>query len=340
MQKVIVKDSGPLTTVQDSGRFGYQKFGMPTAGVMDKYSYKIANLLVDNKEDEAVLEYTLKGPKLKFENDAIIAVTGAESIVKVNGEKIKMWQSHYIEKGSVLEISPAKQGLRGYISFKNGLEIPEIMGSKSTYLRGNLGGYEGRKLKDGDVLKINKKVSRESYALKSLEKKYRPDFSQKKIRVILGPQDDYFTQNGISKFFNGEFKVSTQADRMGYRLEGPEIEHKDGADIISEGIAEGSIQIAGNGKPIIMLADSQTTGGYTKIATVIKSDIDIVSQKRPGDLISFEKIDLKKAQKLIKKRKEIYESIKKKDYKLSDPKYYNIKINNKAFDVKLREIRQ
>jgi biotin-dependent carboxylase-like uncharacterized protein len=340
MQKVIVKDGGPLSTVQDSGRFGYQKFGMPTAGAMDKYSYKIANLLVDNKEDEAVLEYTLKGPKLKFGNDAIIAITGAESIVKVNGEKIKMWQSHYIEKDSILEILPAQKGLRGYVAFKSGFDLPKIMGSKSTYLRGNLGGYEGRKLKNGDILKINKKLSRKNYVFKSLDKKHRPDFSQKKIRVILGPQDDCFTQNGISKFFNSEFKISTQADRMGYRLEGPEIEHKNGADIISEGIAEGSIKVAGNGKPIIMLADSQTTGGYTKIGTVITTDIDIVSQKRPGDLISFEKLDLKKAQKLLEKRKEIYDNIKNKDYKLSEPKYYNIKIDDKDFDVELKEIRQ
>lgn len=340
MQKVLVKNGGPLTTVQDLGRFGYQKFGMPTAGVMDKFSYKIANLLVDNEEDEAVLEYTLKGPNLKFEEDAIISVTGAESLVKLNDKKIKMWKSHYIEKGSVLEISSTKKGLRGYIAFKSGFNLPEIMGSKSTYLRGNLGGYEGRKLKSGDVLEISEKVFRKNYNLKSLDKKNRPDFSQKNIRVIMGPQDDFFSQKGISKFLKREFKVSSQADRMGYRLEGPKIEHKNGADIITDGIAEGSIQVSGNGKPIIMLADSQTTGGYTKIATVITIDIDIVSQKKPGDLIAFEKIDLKTAQKLIKKRKEIYESIKKQNKELTSSKYYNIKVNGEKYDVELREIIQ
>ena len=340
MQKVLVKDSGPLTTVQDLGRFGYQKFGMPTAGAMDKFSYKIANLLVDNKEDDAVLEYTFKGPNLKFEEDAIIAVTGAENTVKINGKKIKMWKSHYIEKGSTLEISSAQKGLRGYISFKSGFDLPEIMGSKSTYLRANLGGYEGRKLKNGDVLEINKKISRDNYTLKSLEKKYRPDFSQRNIRVILGPQDDSFSKEGISKFLKDEFKVSSQADRMGYRLEGPKIDHKDGADIITDGIAEGSIQVSGNGKPIIMLADSQTTGGYTKITTVITVDIDIVSQKKPGDLITFEKIDIKTAQKLFKKRKEIYESIKKQNKKLTNSKHYNIRVSGENYEVELREIIQ
>ncbi|MGM0437707.1 MAG: biotin-dependent carboxyltransferase family protein [Bacillota bacterium] len=340
MQKILVKNGGPLTTVQDLGRFGYQKFGMPTAGAMDKFSYKIANLLVENQEDEAVLEYTLKGPNLKFEKDAIIAVTGAESLVKLNGKKIKMWKSHYIEKGSTLEISSTEKGLRGYIAFKSGFDLPEIMGSKSTYLRGNLGGYEGRKLKSGDVLEISEKVFREDYNFKSLEKKYRPDFSQRNIRVIMGPQDDCFSKEGISKFLKGEFKVGSQADRMGYRLEGPKIEHKDGADIITDGIAEGSIQVSGNGKPIIMLADSQTTGGYTKIATVITNDIDIVSQKKPGDLIAFEKIDLKTAQKLIKKRKEIYESIKKHNRKSTKSKHYNIKVNGEKYDVELKEIIQ
>ena len=340
MTEILVEDSGPLTTVQDKGRFGYQKFGMPTAGAMDKFSYKIANLLVENKNDEAVLEYTLKGPELRFKEDAIISVTGAKSIVKINGKKIKMWKSHYIEKGSILEISPVEKGMRGYIAFKSGFNLPEIMGSKSTYLRASLGGYEGRELKNGDILKINKNVSRDNYTLKSLEKKHRPDFSQKKIRIIMGPQDDYFTKKGVSEFLHGEFKVSSQADRMGYRLEGPKIEHKDGADIITDGIAEGSIQVSGNGKPIIMLADRQTTGGYAKIATVITVDIDIVSQKKPGDLIIFEKIGLKKAQKLLKRRRKLYKNIKKQDQQLKDSKHYNIKINGEKYEVEVREIIQ
>jgi len=339
MPKLLVQDSGPLTTVQDRGRFGYQKFGMPTAGAMDKFSYKIANLLVGNKE-EGVLEYTYNGPKLKFEQDAIIAVTGAKSEVKLNGKNIKMWQSQYIKKGDILQILPSQKGLRGYIAFKSGFNLPETMGSKSTYLRADLGGYEGRKLENGDVLEINNEVTKKNYTFKSLEKAYRPDFSKNKIRVIMGPQDDYFTKSGISKFLEGEFKVSNQADRMGYRLEGPKIEHEDGADIISEGIAEGSIQVAGNGKPIIMLADRQTTGGYTKIATVITVDIDLVSQKKPGDLMFFEKIDLKSAQKLLNKRKEIYKNIKKQNRQLTDSKHYNIKINGEKHEVELREIIQ
>lgn len=305
METILIKKGGPLTTIQDRGRFGFQKFGMPTAGAMDKYSYKIANLLVGNYNEEAVIEYTLKGPKIEFLEDAIISITGAKSKVFIDGQKIKMWKSHFVKKGSILEISRVEEGLRGYIAFKNGLDLPKIMGSYSTYLRGELGGYKGRKLKNGDKLKLNRKVEKNEFKERKLVKNDRPDFSQKEIRVIMGPQDDYFTNKGISDFLKEEFEVSSQADRMGYRLKG-EIEHKDGADIISDGIAPGSVQVTGDGKAIIMLADRQTTGGYTKIATVITVDLDLVVQKKPGDIITFKKVSLEKAHDLLKKREEFY----------------------------------
>ncbi len=338
MTKIIVKDGGPLTTVQDEGRYGYQKFGMPTAGAMDKYSYKIANFLVENNGNEAVLESTLKGPKLKFESNAIIAVTGAKSKVKIDGKKIKMWKSHYIKKGSILEISMSKKGLRNYIAFKGGLDLPKVMDSKSTYLRGKLGGYKGRKLKNGDKLKLNKEVEKNNFEEKKLAKKDKPNFSQKEVRVIMGPQDNYFTNKGISNFLKEDFKVSSQADRMGYRLKGKDIEHKDGADIISDGIAPGSIQVSGDGKAIIMLADRQTTGGYTKIATVISVDLDIVSQKKPGDLITFKKVSLSEAHNLLKKREEIYKKIRTKNVELSSTKSYKIRVEGEEYEVELREI--
>lgn len=338
MQTILIKKGGPLTTIQDRGRFGFQKFGMPTAGAMDKYSYKIANLLVGNSKDEAVIEYTLKGPKIEFQEDAIISITGAKSKVTIDGQKIKMWKSHYIEKGSILEISRVEKGLRGYISFKSGLDLPKIMGSNSTYLRGKLGGYEGRKLQKGDQLNAKRQINKKDFNKKVINQKDLPDFSQKEIRVIMGPQDDYFTDKGIADFLNEDFEVSSQADRMGYRLRGKKIEHKDGADIISDGIAPGSIQVSGDGKAIIMLADRQTTGGYTKIATVISVDLDIISQKKPGDLITFRKVSLKKAHNLIKEREEVYKKLESKKEELSSTKSYKIRVEGKEYDVKLREI--
>ena len=338
MKAIKIKNGGPLTTVQDEGRFGYQKFGMPVAGAMDKFSFKIANLLVGNKKNKAVLEYTVKGPKLEFIKNSVIAITGANAVPKINGKSIPMWTSIFIKKGSILSFGNAKKGLRGYIAFKNGIKIPEVMGSRATYLRGEIGGFEGRKLKSEDVLELRKDVAKSDFCKKCLPKKYRPNFSQNKVRVIMGPQDNYFSEKGLSNFLNEKFKVSSQADRMGYRLNGPQIEHKNGADIISDGIAAGSIQVSGDGKPIIMLADRQTTGGYTKIATVITVDLDIVAQKRPGDSLNFEKISLEEAQKLLKERRGMYNKIKKKEEKLGSSKHYNIKIDGEEFEVELQEI--
>ncbi len=338
MRAIKIKNGGPLTTIQDKGRFGYQKFGMPVAGAMDKFSFKIANLLVGNKKNEAVIEFTVKGPKLEFIKDSVISITGVNAVPKIDGKSIPMWTSIFIKKGSILSFGNAKKGLRGYIAFKNGIKIPEVMGSRSTYLRGEIGGFKGRKLKSEDVLEVRKDVDESDFSERYLPKKYRPNFSQNKVRVIMGPQDNYFSEKGLSDFLNGKFKVSSQADRMGYRLKGPHIEHKNGADIISDGIALGSIQVSGDGKPIIMLADRQTTGGYTKIATVITVDVDIVAQKRPGDSLNFKKISLETAQALLRERREIYNKIEKKKMKLSSSKHYNIKIDGEEFEVELQEI--
>ena len=338
MKAIKVIKGGPLTTVQDEGRVGYQKFGMPVAGAMDKFSYKMANLLVDNKENEAALEFTMMGPELKFMEDAVIAITGANAEAKIDGKPITMWRSVYVKKGSVLSFSRTQSALRGYIAFKSGLDLKEIMGSKSTYLRGKLGGHNGRKLKEADILEINENVKKDEFQEKYLAKEHRPNFDQSEIRVIMGPQDDYFIEKGIDNFLNEKFKVSSQADRMGYRLQGSSIEHKDGADIISDGIAPGSVQVPGDGKAIIMLADRQTTGGYTKIATVITVDIDKVAQKKPGDTIYFKKVNLDSAQKLLKERQKIFKEIKKEKKKYASPKYYNIKLDGEQFNVKVEEI--
>ncbi|MGM0410189.1 MAG: KipI antagonist, partial [Bacillota bacterium] len=215
---------------------------------------------------------------------------------------------------------------------------PEIMGSRSTYLRGELGGYEGRKLKKRDQLNAKRKIDKKDFNKKTIKQNDFPDFSQKEIRVIMGPQDDYFTNKGITDFLKEDFKVSSQADRMGYRLKGEEIEHKDGADIISDGIAPGSVQISGDGKAIIMLADRQTTGGYTKIATVISVDLDILSQKKPGDLITFKKVSLSEAHNLLKKREEVYKKLELQKEELSPTKSYKIKVEGEEYEVELQEI--
>lgn len=309
---IEIQQSGLYTSVQDFGRVGYQNVGFSVCGAMDKKSLTIANLLVDNKEDEAGLEITLIGPTMKFTEENFIAITGGDLNPKINGEKISMYEAIFVKKNDVLTFENAKIGARAYVAFSGGLDIERVMGSKSTNVKCSLGGYKGRILKDRDFIKFS---SPKNYLQNYLSRNL--DFSLKKenevvLRVILGPQDDAFTQKGIATFLSDKFEVTKDFDRMGCRLDGPIIEHKSSADIISDGIVLGSIQVPSHGKPIIMLSDRQTTGGYTKIATVISVDIGKLVQSKTGDKIRFEEISLEKAQQLY--RDEIKEIKKIKNY--------------------------
>lgn len=300
--KIKIIKSGLLTTVQDKGRYGYQQFGVPVSGVMDSFSHRVSNLLVGNNTFESVLEATLLGPTIEFENDSVIAITGADLLPKVNGKEICMWKSIYIKKGDILSFNSIKSGCRSYISFAGGIDVPLVMGSKSTYIKGNIGGYEGRALISGDVLKIgNPKDDLKNLKGRTIHNKYKPVYTDKiNIRVILGPQDKYFTSEGIQSFLSKEYIVTNECDRMGYRLDGIPIQHINGADIISDGIAFGAIQVPDNGKPIIMMADRQTIGGYTKIANIISYDLSKIAQAKPGDKIRFESITIKESHTILK----------------------------------------
>jgi biotin-dependent carboxylase-like uncharacterized protein len=338
MSIIKIKNPGPLTTVQDKGRYGYQKYGMPVAGVMDAFSYKMANLLVGNEENEAVLEFTFQGPKIEFKENSIIAITGADAQPCINDRQVSMWESLYVEKGSTLSFSGLKSGFRGYISFKSGIKVPEVMGSKSTYLRGGLGGFAGRKLEKGDSIEICSSVEKGSFKERYLPQEYVPVYSDDQIRVILGPQEECFTEKGLNTFLSETFQITSQADRMGYRLEGATIEHETSADILSDGIAPGSIQVPGHGKPIVMLADRQTTGGYTKIATVITVDINKIVQMKPGSSVDFAVTSQKKAEQLLKKQKSIYNKIKNNGVKYGPKKKLRIKIDGQNFETEIEEI--
>ena len=289
-----VKNPGLLTTVQDIGRFGFEKFGMPVAGAMDSYALQVANILVGNAPHEGGLEVSFIGLTLTFEGQGLIAITGADLGATLNGQQIKPWQSLQVNSGDELKFAALKKGCRAYLAVQGGFDIPYVMGSKSTYLRGSIGGYKGRKLLMGDELKSNeikKKLSPEI-----LPEEFIPSYENKTIRVILGPQADYFSTDERSNFLCSTYKITNQYDRMGYRLEGPSIKHNKGPDIISDGIVPGSIQVPGHGQPIIMLADCQTAGGYSKIATVISVDLPILAQLMPGNEVNFEEVTIEKAQ--------------------------------------------
>lgn len=310
MSKIKVIAPGLCTTIQDAGRVGYQQFGVPVSGVMDKYSFLVANYLVGNEEEKAVLEIPYLGPTLEFDFDVTIAITGGNLTPKLNNNDIEMWRSINIKAGDKLSFKGLKSGVRAYIAFSADIDVPLVNGSKSTLMKAKLGGLEGRQLKKGDELLFSnvRVLNKENI----LPKEYIPNFAHSnEIRVVLGPQEDYFTEAGIKTFFSSEYTISKNSDRMGMRLEGAKIEHKNKADIISDATVFGSIQVPGDGMPIVLLADRQTTGGYSKIGTVIHCDLPKLVQMSPNDKISFKEISVEKAQEEYKKFYENLAQIKK-----------------------------
>ena len=298
---IRILKGGMYTTVQDLGRTGYQSQGFPVAGVMDVRSFKIANLLLDNPENEAVLEFTLIGPTLEFTSATIVAITGGDFQPEVNGEPAPMYTALYMNKGDILKFKSARTGSRGYIAFSSYLDIPVVMGSRCTNTKSGIGGFKGRKLQAGDY--INFRIKRRYLPFFLSRKLELDEFDQEEaeIRVIMGPQDDMFSRQGIETFLNSEYTVTSDFDRMGCRLEGPFIAQKETSDIISDGTVFGSVQVPSHGKPIILLADRQTTGGHAKIATVASVDIPKVVQRKTDHKIRFRAITVEEAQELYLK---------------------------------------
>lgn len=307
---IRVLKAGMLTTVQDLGRTGYQSQGFSVAGVMDVRSFKIANLLLDNPENEAVLEFTLIGPTLQFTSATIIAITGGDFTPTINGEPVPMYEAVYVNRGDILKFGSARTGSRGYLAFSSYLDVPVVMGSRCTNLKSRIGGFKGRKLKDEDYIGFRMK---RRYLPYFLSRKLRPDdFSAENetLRVVLGPQDEMFGKQGIDTFLSQEYTVTSDFDRMGCRLEGPFIAAKDQVDMISDGIAYGSVQVPSHGKPIILLSDRQTTGGYPKIATVASVDIPKLVQRKTDHKIRFTAISVQEAQKLYREEEKAYEKMR------------------------------
>jgi biotin-dependent carboxylase-like uncharacterized protein len=297
-----------FTTVQDLGRYGYQQFGVPVAGAMDEFALRAANLLVGNAEDEAGLEVTLLGPTLELLEDAVVAITGGDLEATANGVPLPLWESVELKKGAQIAFGRPRSGARAYIAVAGGIDVPKIMGSKSTYVRGKFGGFHGRVLERGDEIPVGR-ISVPTPGRK-LPAHLRP-VQARVARVILGPQDDHFTPESIQVFLSSEYRISPVSDRMGYRLEGPKLKHRGGPDIISDAIPPGAIQVPGHGTPIVMLADRQTTGGYAKIATVISADLRVLAQLRPGDTVSFKAVSMAEAVAALQEQETVLEAIRR-----------------------------
>ncbi|AKL94787.1 allophanate hydrolase subunit 2 [Clostridium aceticum] len=342
MSKISIVKPGLMTTIQDQGRTGYQHFGMPVAGAMDIYSLQLANLLVGNQRFEAALEITLMGPEIFFHDTRTVAITGGEISITVNDRLVPMYQTIYLQKGDTLKLANVSVGSRSYLAISGGFHIEKVMGSYATYMRGNIGGFHGRKLMTGDEIPLNQEKHQGYIGTRRVPVPLIPDLHTKNIRVIMGPEDAAFTEEGKRVFQRSEYQVSNQSDRMGYRLEGPKIQHVSEADIISGGINLGAIQVPGEGVPIIMMADRQTTGGYTKIANVISIDIPLVAQKKPGDSIKFDVITVEEAQMLLRQKekelKNLEEEFRFMSKKIHSVKEYLIKVKENSYHVRVEEI--
>jgi len=297
---------GAHTTVQDFGRFGYQQLGVPVSGALDSESLRLANALVRNPPDMAGLEILYQGPTLEVTAEsARVAISGFGAMIQVLSDtvyNIGPWASVLLKRGQIFRITLDGTVSSCYLACEGGFDLPVCLNSFSTYVRGKLGGFHGRPLKIGDELRLKIKTSPEGEDLR-LPKP--PDFSQEQsIRITWGLQHDMFKEESQQSFLNEPFTILPESDRMGYRIDGPKLYHRDSYDIVSDGIATGAIQVPGNGQPIILLADHQTTGGYPKIATVISADIPALGRLRPGDTINFSVVTIEEAEKIRRHKEE------------------------------------
>lgn len=280
MSDLIVESCGALTTLQDAGRFGFRRYGVSTAGAMDREALARANALVGNAPDAAAIEFCLMGGTFRIDGAAaLIAVAGSGCAVTIGARAIEPDTSVRVEAGDRIAVGPMRGGVYAYLAIAGGFQRTAEMGSLSVHRRSGVG---GRPLAAGDRLPIA-----DNFDTQPLRLSPASPATQDAIRIMLGPQDDLFTSQAIETLLSAEFRISAQVDRMGCRLEGPKIEHAGGFNIVSDGIVAGHIQVPGDGQPIVLLRDSQTTGGYPKIATIITADIGWFSQLPPGSPVRF-----------------------------------------------------
>jgi antagonist of KipI len=336
---LCIQEPGFYTTVQDRGRHGYRAYGMPLAGALDHYSFAVANLLTGNRQDAAVLEMTAKGPTISFECDAMAALTGAEMDIHLNDEKLENWSSFFVSSGSTLTSGSVKSGMRTYLALRGGIDVPTFLTSRSTYARGALGGHKGRALAKGDMLQPGRETDKKA-SIVSLPGRFIPYYGEETVlRALRGPRDDAFTDKALSLFFSRPYTVSNESDRMGYRLQaGPRLEFKAGPDIVSEPVTPGSVQVPGDGLPIILMADSHTTGGYNRIATVISVDLPLIAQTAPGGNIRFAEVTEKEALEALHREKTMLDEIAlwlEKGCRNEKPAAFRVRVDDAHYQVRL-----
>ena len=318
---IRVRQPGLLTTVQDTGRFGEYAIGMPPSGAMDVFSYQVGNYLVGNEDGAAGLEITYFGPELEFTEDAVIAITGAEMPPKINGEEAATWEVLQVSSGDVLSFDYLKNGARSYLAIAGGIDVPVFLHSRSTYTLIGLGGHEGRALQEGDELEIGETSDTSGRVGMAVAQEQIPTYSKEtELRVMIGLASYRLTEESMEEFLNTEWTVTPDADRVGYRYKGGELEFiereqpagagADQANVVDFGYPVGSIQVPGGVEPIVLMNDAVTGGGYATIGTVISVDRDKLAQTKTNDKTRFRSVDLEEALKARKERRQQMEEIK------------------------------
>ncbi|WP_435157884.1 biotin-dependent carboxyltransferase family protein [Haladaptatus sp. DFWS20] len=303
---IQILEPGLSTTVQDSGRYGNYHIGMPPSGAMDQYAHKVANYLVGNDEDAATLEMTYAGADMEFTEDTVVAITGAAMSPKLDGDSMPQWTAVQVEAGTVLSCEFATEGVRSYLAVAGGIDVSKIMGSRSTYTLIGIGGHEGRELEEGDELPIGDTDDGTTLVGSQIDDEYVPDYANDNtIRVVMGLCDYRLTDEGKDRFLGTEWKVSDEANRVGYRLDGEDIESMfeereqpfgagpDPTNVVDLGYPIGSIQMAG--QPIVLMRDAVTGGGYATVGTVISIDRRKLAQARTHRTITFEAVNVDEA---------------------------------------------
>jgi antagonist of KipI len=303
----IVQRAGFLTSVQDLGRTGFRQFGVSTSGALDPFALRVANLLVGNDEGAAGLEITLGGLQLRFEDERIVAWSGGEFDVQIGSRALPAGHVAHLQPGDELKFGRAQIGCRCWLTISGGIDAPVVLGSRSTDLRANFGGIEGHALRDGDVIPLSKWPGSPTPATAISSWSAPHDWVSPArrgpiLRFIRGIDWERFNASTIQRFTIHEFTVSPDSDRMGVRLDGPELKREDETDLISEAVAPGTIQVPPSGKPILLLGDCQTIGGYPKIAHVITVDLGVAAQLRAGDRVRFSEVPLQDAHRLLMER--------------------------------------
>ena len=308
---VRVVEPGLLTTVQDLGRRGYERHGVPGGGAMDAFALRAANLLVGNGEGDAGLEITLGGPTLRFDREALVAIGGAELRAVADGVEIPAWHAARLPAGATLSFRGPGSGCRAYLAVAGGIAVAPVLGSRSTFLRAGIGGLEGRALRRGDVLPLGEApaLSRRiaaavappgpgvAVAHSGVGVALRPEYSDRPtVGLMAGAHADALFPGSRVRLFGAGLRVSPDSDRMGYRLEGAVLELRTALELLSEPVAFGTVQLPPDGRPIVLMADRQTTGGYPRIGEVATVDLPLLAQLKPGDSLRFRPCSVDEAQ--------------------------------------------